>query len=87
VGLALFEAGVVVRARPHTRAPSCTSEDQHGHVVEDDEDTWFTVDQPSTRFGSFNTPQNTKVGLELDRKLTALLERLGAPVPTAFTDH
>ena len=47
--------------------------------------TWFTVDQPSTRFGSFNTPQITKVGLELDHKLAALLEHLNAPVPAALT--
>jgi hypothetical protein len=48
--------------------------------------TWFTVDQPSTRFGSFNTPQITKVGLELDHKLAALLEHLEAPVPAALTE-
>jgi hypothetical protein len=47
--------------------------------------TWFTVDQPSTRFGSFNMPEITKVGIELDHKLAALLEHLGAPVPAALT--
>jgi len=57
-------------------------------IVEDlDDATWFTVDQPSTRFGSFNTPQITKVGLELDHKLAALLEHLDAPVPAALTDR
>jgi len=56
-------------------------------IVEDtDGATWFTVDQPSTRFGSFNTPQITKVGIELDRKLAALLGHLGAPVPAALTE-
>jgi hypothetical protein len=56
-------------------------------IVEDaDGATWFTVDQPSTRFGSFNTPQIAKVGIELDRKLAALLEHLAAPVPTALTE-
>ena len=55
-------------------------------IVEDaDGATWFTVDQPSTRFGSFNTPQITKVGIELDHKLAALLEHLDAPVPAALT--
>jgi hypothetical protein len=55
-------------------------------IVEDaDGVTWFTVDQPSTRFGSFNTPQITQVGIELDRKLAALLEHLDAPVPAALT--
>src|ERR1700733_8637977 len=34
-------------------------------IFEDaDERTWFTLDQPSSRFGSFNTAQITKVGLE-----------------------
>ena len=47
--------------------------------------TWFTVDQPSTRFGSFGTPQITDVGIELDRKLAALLEHLDAPVPVGLT--
>jgi hypothetical protein len=51
-------------------------------IFEDaDETTWFTLDQPSSRFGSFNTPQITKVGLELDHKVAALLEHLGARVP------
>jgi hypothetical protein len=56
-------------------------------IVEDaDGATWFTVDQPSTQFGSFNTPQITKVGRELDRKLAALLEHLGAAVPATLIE-
>jgi hypothetical protein len=56
-------------------------------IVEDaDGVTWFTVDQPSTRFASFNSPEITAVGIELDRKLAALLAILGAPVPTALTE-
>jgi hypothetical protein len=56
-------------------------------IVEDpDHATWFTFDQPSTQFGSFNTPQITTVGRELDRKLAALLEYLDAPVPAALTE-
>jgi hypothetical protein len=54
-------------------------EDAHGV-------TWFTVDQPSTRFGSFDTPEIAAVGIELDRKLAALLAILDAPVPTALTE-
>ena len=55
-------------------------------LVEDaDGVTWFTLDQPSTRFGSFNTPEITEVGIELDHKLAALLEYLKVPVPTALT--
>ncbi len=56
-------------------------------IVEDaDGVTWFTVDQPSTRFASFDTPQITAVGIELDRKLAALLAYLGVPVPAALTE-
>ena len=56
-------------------------------IVEDaDGFTRFTVDQPSTRFGSFNTPEITAVGIELDRKLAALLAFLDAPVPPALTE-
>jgi Domain of unknown function DUF302 len=46
---------------------------------------WFSVDQPSTRFASFGDSAITAVGLELDRKLAALLRYLGAPVPPALT--
>jgi hypothetical protein len=47
--------------------------------------TWFSVDQPSTRFRSFGDPAISQVGLELDHKLAALLEHLGAPVPSILT--
>jgi hypothetical protein len=46
--------------------------------------TWFSVDQPSTRFGSFGDPAIADVGLELDRKLATLLEHLGVEVPPAL---
>jgi hypothetical protein len=56
-------------------------------IVEDaDGVTRFTVDQPSTRFGSFGIPQITEVGIELDRKLAALLAFLDVPVPAALTE-
>jgi hypothetical protein len=48
--------------------------------------TRFTVDQPSTRFGSFGIPQITEVGIELDRKLATLLAFLDVPVPAALTE-
>jgi hypothetical protein len=55
-------------------------------IYEDaDGTTWFSIDQPSTRFRSFGDPAITDVGLELDRKLAALLEHLGAPVPPTLT--
>jgi uncharacterized protein (DUF302 family) len=42
---------------------------------------WFTVDQPSTQFASFQVPEITEVGIELDDKLARLLEYLDVPVP------
>jgi hypothetical protein len=55
-------------------------------LIHEDADgtTWFSVDQPSTRFNSFGDPAITEVGIELDRKLAALIEHLGAPVPPAL---
>jgi hypothetical protein len=56
-------------------------------IMEDaDGAAWFTFEQPSSQFGSFNTPQITEVGCELDRKIAALLEHLGAPVPAVLTE-
>jgi hypothetical protein len=43
--------------------------------------TWFSIDQPSTRFASFGNPDITKVGRELDAKLADLLGFLDIPVP------
>ncbi len=45
---------------------------------------YFTFDKPSDQFGSFADPQVTAVGIELDRKMAALLEHLGVPVPNAL---
>ena len=45
---------------------------------------WFTVDQPSTQFASFGIPAVSAVGVELDRKLAALLEALRVEVPMAL---
>jgi hypothetical protein len=44
----------------------------------------FSFDQPSDQFGSFGIPEVTAVGVELDRKMAALLDHLGAPVPDAL---
>jgi uncharacterized protein (DUF302 family) len=52
-------------------------EDGHGHA-------WFTADQPSTQFAGFGVPEISAVGVELDRKLAALLEALGVEVPMAL---
>jgi uncharacterized protein (DUF302 family) len=48
------------------------------------ERAWFTVEQPSTQFASFGIPAISAVGVELDRKLAALLEALGVEVPMAL---
>lgn len=45
---------------------------------------WFTADQPSTQFGSFGIPELATVGVELDRKLAALLEALNVDVPPSL---
>jgi uncharacterized protein (DUF302 family) len=52
-------------------------EDAHGRA-------WFSVDQPSTHFASFGIPAVSAVGVELDRKLAALLETLRVEVPMAL---
>jgi uncharacterized protein (DUF302 family) len=41
----------------------------------------FSIDQPSTVFDSFGTPEITEVGYELDKKIAALLTTLDASVP------
>jgi uncharacterized protein (DUF302 family) len=46
--------------------------------------SWFSADQPSTQFGSFGIPEVSAVGVELDRKLAALLEVLAVEVPMAL---
>jgi hypothetical protein len=60
-------------------APLRTTIHQDRHGV-----TRFSIDQPSTRFASFDVPDITAVGLELDRKVASLLEALNVPVPPAF---
>lgn len=58
----------------------------HTVIWEDAEGAaWFTVDQPSTQFASFGVPAITEVGIELDRKLAALLGALDVPVPEVLT--
>ena len=51
---------------------------------DDDGRGWFTVDQPSTQLGSFGIPEVSAIGVELDRKLAALLEALRVEVPMAL---
>jgi hypothetical protein len=43
--------------------------------------TYFSIDQPSTRFASFGDPRITEVGRLLDAKLAELLSLLRLPVP------
>jgi uncharacterized protein (DUF302 family) len=42
---------------------------------------WFTADQPSAQFESLGTREVSQVGVELDRKLAALLGALDVAVP------
>jgi hypothetical protein len=44
--------------------------------------TRFSIDQPSTRFASFDVPEIAAVGQELDRKVAHLLRVLDVPVPS-----
>lgn len=43
--------------------------------------TRFSVDRPSDQFASFGDPEIAAVGVELDRKVAALLAHLEVPVP------
>jgi hypothetical protein len=57
----------------------------HTVIWEDAEGgSWFTVDQPSTQFASFGLAEISAVGVELDRKVAALLEALRVEVPMAL---
>jgi hypothetical protein len=48
---------------------------------------WFSFDQPSDQFASFGVEAITQVGVELDRKLAALLEALNVEVPPSLREH
>jgi hypothetical protein len=47
--------------------------------------TFLSVDQPSTRFGSFGNPEIAAVGRLLDAGLAVVLGLLGVPVPIELT--
>lgn len=49
-----------------------------------DGSAYFTFDKPSDQFASFGNPKITAVGLELDRKMTALLDHLSVSAPDAL---
>jgi hypothetical protein len=52
----------------------------------DDATTQFTIDQPSATFSSFGDHRIAEVGVELDRKVGALLAALDAPVPPSLVE-
>lgn len=55
-------------------------------IYEDwEERVWFSVDQPSTRFSSFDDPEIAAVGADLDDKLAHLFRTLGITVPVELT--
>ena len=60
-------------------APLRTAIWEHG-----DGTAWFSTDQPSSHFSSLGIPEVTEVGLELDRKLAALLKSLDVEVPAVL---
>lgn len=45
----------------------------------------FSLDRPSSAFASLGRPEIDEVGVELDRKVAALLEVLGVTAPDALT--
>lgn len=55
-------------------------------VYEDQDDQlWFSVDQPSPRFSSFGDPGIAAVGAELDGKLDDLFTAFDIAVPAELT--
>jgi uncharacterized protein (DUF302 family) len=48
------------------------------------ERAWFTIEQPSAQFAGFGIDAVSAVGVELDRKLAALLEALRVEVPMSL---
>ncbi len=48
---------------------------------------WFSLEQPSTQFASFDIPELTAVGIELDRKLAALLDALDLDAPSELFER
>ncbi len=62
------------RAMMYTPLRTVIWEDRHG-------DAWFTVDQSSKQFASFDIPEIAKVGIELDHKLASLLDALAVAAP------
>lgn len=48
------------------------------------EATRFSIDQPSTRFSSFGSPEIAAVGEELDRKVIHLLKGLDVAIPATL---
>jgi len=53
-------------------------EDTPGHAQ-------FSIDQPSTKFASFDDPRIAEVGAQLDAKLADLLRHMSLPVPPELT--
>jgi uncharacterized protein (DUF302 family) len=52
--------------------------------ADDNNRTRFVTDQPSALFNSFGSDAIATVGIELDRKLAALLEHLGVEAPSSL---
>ena len=65
------------QARPSEQQDDCGSPPNVPWVT-NSQLAWFSVDQPSTGLGCFGDRAAADVGLELEHRLAALLERLGA---------
>jgi Domain of unknown function DUF302 len=68
-----YEPSVMLYAPLHTAIWSASDGAAH-----------FTFDKPSDQFGSFANPAVATVGVELDRKVAALLDHLEVAVPEAL---
>jgi hypothetical protein len=48
---------------------------------------WFSVEQPSAQFASLDNADISRVGVELDHKLAALLRALNISAPAALAQN
>jgi hypothetical protein len=68
------------RAMLHAPLRTLVWEDREGHG-------YLTVDRPSSDFVSYGNDAISGVGIELDEKLTVLIEHLGLDVPSSLRSH
>ena len=54
-------------------------------IYDSEEGTRFTIEQPSSTLSSLGRDEIAQVGIDLDRKLAALLSALNVEVPVALS--